>query len=102
METDFILIRRRPTPDELLKAVIQIVPEFATHWEAPDNYFRNDDGSFSLHAVILELMNYVKNAFRNLDYNQRRSLAELFQKHAEIEMRLYLKTKSKEYFNIWN
>lgn len=47
-------------------------------------------------------MNYVKNAFRNLDYNQRRSLAELFQKHAEIEMRLYLKTKSKEYFNIWN
>ena len=76
MENNFVFVQRHPTPEELLKAFLQIVPEFASHWESADNLFRNDDGSFSVHGVFAQLSWYVKDNFSNLTGNQRQTLFE--------------------------
>ena len=130
MENNFILIQPHPTPEELLKAVIQIVPEFASYWESPDNYFRNDDGSFSLHGVFAELTAYVRDNFSHFSDKQRHTLFEFVEKCVLLDpnpnsgvsnaactcflenlagdgklseaIAPYLGVRSKEYFDEWN
>src|SRR5262249_39290220 len=130
MDKDFIRVERHPTPEELLQSLAQILPEFALHWERPDNYFRNDDGSFSLHGVFAELTAFFKDGFWNLSDTQRHTLFEFVEKcvltdpnsHSGVSNAActcflenvagegalsraidpYLGTKSKEYFDKWN
>jgi hypothetical protein len=124
------LVERRPTPEELLNAILNIVPEFGSNWESPDNYFRSDDGTFTLNGVFAEFSHYVRDAFSNLGESQRLSLFELVEKCVRTdpnsdsgvsnaacpcflenlagEGRLsqpiapYLGPKSKLYFDDWN
>lgn len=130
MDDDFIRVQRRPTPEELLKTLVQIVPEFTLHWERADNYFRNDDGTFSVHGVFAELTSYLRDSFWKLSDAQRRLLFEFIEKgvltdpnsqsgvsnaactcflenvagEGDLSRAIapYLGTKSKEYFDKWN
>jgi hypothetical protein len=130
VENDFIRVQRHPTPDELLKALVQIVPEFAQHWGRPDNCFLKNNGSFSVHGVFAELAMYLKDSFWKMSDVQGRALFEFvetcvltdpnsdsgvsnaactcFLENVAGEGDLsraigpYLGTKSKEYFDKWN
>ena len=130
MDKDFIRVQRHPTPKELLQALVQIAPEFAVHWESPDNCFRNDDGSFSAHGIFAELTAYIRGSFGKLSDTQRRMLFEFIEKcvltdpdsHSGVSnaactcflenvagegdlsqaITPYLGAKSKEYFDKWN
>lgn len=127
---DFIRVQRRPTPEELLRGLVQVVPEFALHWKRPDNYFLNDDGSFSVHGVFAEFTTYLKDSFGKLSDMQRRTLFEFVEKcvltdpnsdsgvssaactcflenvagEGDLSRAIapYLGAKSKEYFDKWN
>ncbi len=130
MDNDFIRVQRHPTPEELLQAIVKITPEFALHWERPDNYFRNQGGSFSVHGVFAELTTYLKVGFGKLSDAQRRTLFEFIEKcvltdpnsdsgvsnaactcflenlagECDLSQAIapYLGMKSKEYFDEWN
>jgi hypothetical protein len=77
MKNDFIIVQQRPTPDELLRAIIQIVPDFGAYWNQPDNYFRNDDGSSSVGGIFSELSAYIRENFSNLKEATRAALFDL-------------------------
>jgi hypothetical protein len=130
MEPNFILVERHPTPEELLNAILHIVPEFGSCWESPENYFRSGNGDFTLHGVFAELSNYVRDMFANLEETQRLALFALVEKCVLTDpnsdtgvsnaactcflenlagegalsqaITLYLGPKSKAYFNEWN
>jgi hypothetical protein len=57
MPDDFIIITRRPTPDEMLTRLCEFVPGFRTIWQ--DSMFIKKDGSFSVHAVFSEFSSYM-------------------------------------------
>jgi hypothetical protein len=63
MEYNFIRVERHRKPEELLKAILRIVPEFESRWEGRHNCFRSDDGSFSVHGIFAELTAYVRECF---------------------------------------
>ena len=42
------------TPDELVGRLVGLFPDFATHWDAPDNSSREDDGSSTLCGAFAE------------------------------------------------
>lgn len=46
------------TPQLLLCQILVMLPEFAAHWNGPENYCRNNDGSFTMHGVFMELTGF--------------------------------------------
>jgi hypothetical protein len=129
MEINFISVMRKPSPQELLRAVLQLLPDFADYWGKPTNYFRDSDGSFSLHGLFSELTNYVKANFDKLDDVKRHALFKFVEECVVIDPQSesgvsnaactcflenlagegdlsqsivsYLGIKSKEYFDNW-
>jgi hypothetical protein len=130
MEPNFVMTQQRPTPEDLLRALVEIVPGFLSGWESPDNCFREDDGSFSLHGVFSEFTGYLRGHFSELEDTTRRTLFEFVEQCVLIDPNSdsgvsnaactcflenlagegelseaigpYLGRKSKEYFDQWN
>jgi hypothetical protein len=112
MDNDFVRVQRHPTPEELLQALLQIAPQFALHWDRPDNYFRSEDGSFSVHGVFAELLfEFIEKCVLTIQIHRvesRTQHARVFSKNMAGEGDLsraitpYLGTQSKEYFDKWN
>ena len=65
MSPDFTRLTRRPTPDELLAQLCELVPGFGPAWR--DSLFIGDDGSFTVHGVFSEFSSYVHDHFAELD-----------------------------------
>jgi len=65
MPDDFIIVARRPTPDEVLTRLCELVPGFRTTWQ--DSMFIEKDGSFSVHGVFSEFSSYLHSHFIEFD-----------------------------------
>jgi hypothetical protein len=117
MDMDFIRIPRRPTPEQLLEAIVQIVPEFALHWERPGNDSLNVDVVFKGQVWELSdtqrrmLFEFVEKCVVTDPYAGRgvsNAACTCFLENLAGEGDLsraiapYLGTKSKEYFDEWN
>ena len=61
-------------PSEVYVKLTALFPEFTGYWDSPDNYFRDDDGSFTLCGVFAQLSHFVKERAAHL---QPSSLDEL-------------------------
>jgi hypothetical protein len=72
MTHDFNQVTRRPTPEELLAQLSEILPAFLTVWE--ESLFVGDDGSFTVHSVFAELSSYVGAHFADFDERTRSKL----------------------------
>jgi hypothetical protein len=48
------------TPHGLLGYLVALFPDFRAYWDAPDNCFRDDDGSFTLHGLFMEFTSFFK------------------------------------------
>ena len=46
------------TPDELVGRLVGLFPDFADHWEGPDNLSREADGSSTLCGAFAEFSHY--------------------------------------------
>jgi hypothetical protein len=53
-------------PDELLARLIQLFPDFAAHWDDPDNDEREPDGSFTLHGAFTEFSVFFRECYEDL------------------------------------
>jgi hypothetical protein len=45
-------------PLELLNRLVAIVPDFKQYWELPDNYFHEDDGTFTVCGAFIEFSHF--------------------------------------------
>lgn len=127
---NFTLLTRHPTPRELLQCLFEVVPGFRFQWEASDNLFIREDGSFTVHGVFSELSVYVLEEFANFDKSTRSSLFQYIEEcvntdiHSDAgvsnavctcflenlagegalseEIRRHLGPDSKKYFDQWN
>ena len=77
---DFSLVTRHPTPQNLLRRLFELVPGFHSQWDAPDNLFINDDGSFTVHGVFSLFSTYVLEEFGNFDQTTRSKLFQYIEK----------------------
>lgn len=53
-------------PRELVNRLVALFPEFQAHWDGPGNYFRRDDGSFSLHGVFAQFTSFFSEGHASL------------------------------------
>src|SRR6266403_406310 len=65
MTHDITHVTRRPTPDELLAQLRDIVPGFGAAWRG--SLFVGDDGSFTVHGVFSEFSSFVSAHFAEFD-----------------------------------
>lgn len=72
MSGGFVRVTRRPTPDELLARLSELVPGFGETW--PGSLFLEEDGSFTVHGVFSELSSYVRDHFATITEDTWRSL----------------------------
>lgn len=68
-------IVRATTSQELLDQLIEIFPEFRTHWEDEDNPWRE---SFTFHGVMLDFNDFIGGLKAQVNEKQWRSLGTLF------------------------
>jgi hypothetical protein len=54
------------TPEELVGNLTGLFPDFAEHWEAPDNLSREADGSFTLCGAFVEFSDYFRERYEEL------------------------------------
>jgi hypothetical protein len=54
------------TPDELVGRLVGLFPDFAAHWEAPDNTSRDADGSSTLCGAFAEFSHYFCERYEEL------------------------------------
>ena len=127
---NFSLVTGHPTPQNLLRRLFELVPGFQSQWDAPDNLFINDDGSFTVHGVFSVFSAYVREEFGNFDQTTRSNLFQYIEEcvntdiHSDAgvsnaactcflenlagegalseEIRQHLGPKSKKYFDEWN
>jgi hypothetical protein len=64
------------TPQELLDRLVALFPDFRSYWDGPDNYFRNEDGSFSLHGVFAEFSHFFKERYGSFQPDRIVALGE--------------------------
>lgn len=72
------------TPQELLDRLTAVFPAFAEAWDGPENYFRNDDGSFTYCGVFAEFSFYFKDRFEQFNSIQLGLLSELLDSCMEV------------------
>jgi len=48
------------TPQALLDRLVALFPDFRAHWDDPDNCFRDEHGSFTLHGVFAEFTGFFR------------------------------------------
>ena len=53
------------TPADVHQKLTQIFPEFAVYWSAPDNYAREDDGSFTFWGIFGEFSGFFCEGFKS-------------------------------------
>jgi hypothetical protein len=63
MKKDFVILPRKPTSQELLERLTDIVPSFSDFWQKDDNLFVNEDGKFSVHGVFSQFSAYLRDNF---------------------------------------
>src|SRR5690349_4136355 len=54
------------TPHALLERLVALFPDFAAVWDDPDNCFRDEDGSFTLHGVFSEFTGFFRECYETL------------------------------------
>ena len=54
------------TPQVLLDYIISLFPDFTAYWDDPGNWFRADDGSFTLCGVFFEFTAFFRERFEVL------------------------------------
>jgi hypothetical protein len=54
------------SPQELLDRLTELFPDFASHWNRPQNCFRGDDGSFSHCGAFAEFSHFFQNHYERL------------------------------------
>lgn len=54
-------------PADTVAYLISLTPGFQSRWEDHDNYFRNEDGSFTHHGVFSEYSSFIKHNWHSLD-----------------------------------
>jgi len=119
-----------PSPQELLKSLCKLFPEFKSYWDQPDNCFTEVDGSFTYHGLFSEFTSYIRDTFPKIDENKWKELFLLIEKYANTDpmsengvsnavftcflenlagegalsqaILPYLGPKSREYFDQWN
>ncbi len=130
MSKDFELVERRPTPHELLGALVAIFPTFQNTWDSEENYFRNKDGSFTYHGIFSEMTTFIRNNYEVISEDSRTALFRLVEECVNTDtnsesgvsnaactcflenlagegkfsenVSRYLGPNSKEYFEKWN
>ncbi len=128
MSSDFLRATRRPTSDEVLARLSELVPGFGAAW--PGGSFIEEDGFFTVHGVFSELSSYIRdhsatigedtwrNLFRyveqcvNTDPHSENGLSdaactcflENIAGEAEISRTVlpHLGSESRKYFDQWN
>jgi hypothetical protein len=84
---NFTLVTRHPTPQELLQRLFELSPGFRSIWEAPDNLFISDDGSFTVHGVFSQFSGYAREGFGNFDQCTRTSLFRYIEECVNTDIR---------------
>ncbi len=74
MDNNFEIVTEHPTAQELLSILIELVPEFKSHWEGSDNLFVERDGSFTVHGIFAELTYYLKKNLSGVEEPIRKEL----------------------------
>jgi hypothetical protein len=64
-------------PDELIARLIGLFPDFADHWEGPDNDARDADGSFTLHDAFAEFSVFFRENYEELSPQRLQGLSWL-------------------------
>jgi hypothetical protein len=65
------------TPQALLDRLVGLFPEFAEHWDDPDNDAREPDGSFTLGGTFEEFSQYFREHYEELPALRVQGLAWL-------------------------
>jgi hypothetical protein len=65
------------TPQALLDRLVALFPEFRAYWDGPANYFRDDDGSFTLHGAFAVFSHFFRERHRSLQPDQVAALGAL-------------------------
>jgi hypothetical protein len=52
------------TAQAILDRLVALFPDFAAVWDSPDNYFRDDDGSFTCCGVFAEFSRYFRDRYK--------------------------------------
>jgi hypothetical protein len=50
----------------ILDRLVTLFPDFAEAWDSPDNYFREDDGSFTHCGVFAEFSHYFRDRYEQI------------------------------------
>jgi hypothetical protein len=58
------------TPEALLDRLVALFPDFRAYWGDPGNYFRDDDGTFTLHGVFAEFTGFFRERHNSLPAEQ--------------------------------
>jgi len=62
------------TPTMLLEALSEICPSFRAYWDEPENYFTEDDGSFTFHGLFLWFTHWFEDNFDKMNETTRLDL----------------------------
>jgi hypothetical protein len=74
---------------QVLEDFIHVLPDFATYWAAPDNLFREKDGTYTACGVFACLADFLRENATSLSAGDWRSVGDLIEKYfaAGEEMR---------------
>ena len=50
----------------ILERLLSLFPDFAAFWDGPDNYYRDDDGSFRICGVFSEFTFFFQQSYEQL------------------------------------
>jgi hypothetical protein len=64
-------------PEELLARLVALFPDFAAHWDDPDNEVQDDDGAYTLHDVFAEFSVFFSEQYEALAPERLQALAWL-------------------------
>ncbi len=70
---------------EIHDRLVEILPAFRDYWDSPENYFREDDGSFTECGVFAECSHYVRDFFDSFAIRQIEALARFISQCMESE-----------------
>lgn len=68
-------------PSQLLDRFNELTPGFSDHWESPENLFRDEDGSFTLHGVCAEWSLFFEKASERLNRSQMQKLFDFIERN---------------------
>ena len=70
---------------EIHDRLVEILPAFRDYWDSPENYFREDDSSFTECGVFAECSHYVTDYFDSFTVRQIEALGRFISQCMETE-----------------